>query len=342
MNPGRLQNIIRSQIDTLRREGVIDAEQYGALVQRYPASRWDFSSLGRWFLFFGALSAAGGLIVLGSTIFELSMENLATLLSIVTFACFIGGFHLGGKGLSWTSRSLELLGGLVLIALTFTLGVIFSSGSGNWPMLLLIDLGILLPLAYWRRNVLLLVLNVIVFFTWFGGVTGYISGWGAYFFGMNYPLRFFVVGLLMVAMSLLHRQAEQDRLRNYEGFFKVWLSGGVFFSEMSLWLMSLFGNFGRIWDGHRETEGELVFFGLLWAAFNAILLWLGSRYQLRMLRGYAITFLIIQGYTLYFWKIAQHLGFVLATFVAGAVTLGLVIHLERNRRARRDVDDALD
>jgi hypothetical protein len=182
---------------------------------------------------------------------------------------------------------------------------------------------------------LLLVLNVIVFFTWFGGVTGYMSGWGAYFFGMNYPLRFFIVGLLMVGMSLIHRNAEQGRLRTYEGFFKVWLSGGVFFSEMALWLMSLFGNFGSIWGGHRETSGELFFFGLLWASFNAALLWLGSRYQLRMLRGYAITFLLIQGYTLYFWKIARHMGFVGASFVAGAATLGLVIYMESKRRAAK-------
>jgi hypothetical protein len=335
MNPQRLENVVRAQIDTLRREGVIDGDLHATLLQQYPSSRWDFSTLGRWFLFFGAISAAGGLVVLGTTIFEFTLEKLAVVLGVVSAVCFFGGVKLGNRGLTWSSRSIELLGALTLIGLTFTLGVIYSSGSGNWPVLLLIDMFVLLPLAYLRRNVRVLVLIVIVFFTWFGGVTGYMSGWGAYFFGMNYPLRFFVVGLLMVGMSLIHRNAEQERLRTYEGFFKVWLSGGVFFSEMALWLMSLFGNFGNIWEGHRETSGELFFFGLLWASFNAALLWFGSRYQLRMLRGYAITFLIIQGYTLYFWKIAQHMGFVAATFVAGAATLGLVIYMESKRRAAK-------
>ncbi|HET8700142.1 MAG TPA: hypothetical protein VFL97_00535, partial [Nitrococcus sp.] len=129
--------------------------------------------------------------------------------------------------------------------------------------------------------------------------------------------------------------AEQNRLRGYEGFFKVWLSGGIFFSEMSLWLMSLFGNFGRIFERHIETTGELLLFNLLWAGFNLILLKLGSRYGLHMLRGYAITFLIIHGYTLYFWHIAGHLGWVFASSLAGAVTLALVIHLESRRAAAK-------
>lgn len=335
MNPGRLQGVMRTEIDALRREGIVDGQLHAELLQQYPASRWDFSSLGRWFLFFGAITVAAGLFLLGTTIFDFTLENLAVLLTITSVACFFFGFKLGQRGLTWASRSLELLGALTLIGLTFTLGVIFSSGSGNWPMLLLIDMLVLLPLAYIRRNVLLLVLNVIVFFTWFGGVTGYVSGWGAYFFGMNYPMRFLLAGLLMVGASLLHRNAEQDTLKAYDGFFKVWLSGGIFFSEMALWLMSLFGNFGSIWGGHRETEGELFFFGLLWAGFNVALLRLGSRYQVRMLRGYAITFLIIQGYTLYFWKVARHMGFIAATFVAGAVTLGLVISMESKRRAAR-------
>lgn len=335
MSPHRLKQIVRGEIATLRREGIIDSGTYDTLITLYPSSRWDFSTLGRWFLFFGAVSSAAGLFILGSTIFELTLENLAVGLVFLIAICFYVAVRLGARGLVLAKRSLELLGAFTIIGLTFTLGIIFSSGSGNWPALLLIDLLILLPLAYLLRNVLILVLNVIVFFTWFGGVTGYVSGWGAYFFGMNYPMRFLFAGLLMVGMALIHRQAEQDRLRAYDGFFKVWLSGGIFFSEMALWLMSLFGNFGDIFEHYLESVGELFLFNLLWAGFNMSLLWVGSRYQLRMLRGYAMTFLIIQAYTLYFWKIAEHLGWILASFVAGAAMLWLVFVLESKRRSQK-------
>lgn len=335
MTPQRLKSIVRAEIATLRREGIIDNRTFDELSARYPSSQWDFSTLGRWFLFFGAISAAAGIYILGATIFEFTLEKLAIALVGLIGACFYIGKLLGVRNLILARRSLELLGALAIIGLTFTLGIIFSSGSGNWPALLLIDLLILLPLAYLLRNVLILVVDVIVFFTWFGGVTGYVSGWGAYFFGMNYPMRFLVAGLLMVGMSLIHRRAEQGRLRDYDGFFKVWLSGGVFFSEMALWLMSLFGNFGSIFDRYIESAAELILFNALWAGFNAILLWAGTQYGLRMLRGYAMTFLIIQAYTLYFWQIAEHLGPILATFIAGAATLYLVFTLESKRRAVR-------
>ncbi|MGB7181179.1 MAG: DUF2157 domain-containing protein [Burkholderiaceae bacterium] len=335
MNAKRFQAVMHRELDTLRREGLLNAQQHNALSALYPKTRWDWTSLGRWFVFFGAISAAAGLYILGAELFEPTLEKLAIVLGLLIPAIFLAAYKLGKRNLVWTQRSLQLLGGIAIIGLTFTLGIIYSSGSGNWPALLLIDLCLLLVLAYLLRNVLLLVLCIIVFFSWFGGVTGYVSGWGAYFFGMNYPVRFLFAGLSMIVFSLLHRSAEASVLRQYDGFFKVWLSGGMFFTEMALWLTSLFGNYGKISIWHSAPGTELLMFNLLWIGFNLAALVAGSRYGLRMLRGYAVTFLIIQAYTLYFRYVAQHLGGVFATFLAGAVTLGLVVYLEGKRREQR-------
>lgn len=335
MNPKRMKHIIRAELDTLLREQLINGDTYAELLELYPVSRWDYSSLGRWFLIFGSIAFAAGLYILGSEIFEFTMKKLAIGLGALIVGCFFMGWRLRSSNLTWTKRSIELLGSLTIVGLTFTLGVIYSTGSGNWPALLLIDMLILLPVAYFLRNVLMLILCVIIFFTWFGGVTGYASGWGMYWFGMNYPMRFLLAGLAMIGMSLVHRNAEQNTLRAYDGFFKVWLSAGVFFSEMALWLMSLFGNFGSIFEHYLESANELLLFNALWTGFNVAILNLGSRFGLRMLRGYAVTFLIIQGYTLYFWQVARHVGPVFSTFLAGAVTLWLVIHLESRRRSTK-------
>lgn len=336
MNPIKMKHVMRSEINKIRREGIVSGETYHELLALYPIERWDFSSLGRWFLIFGSIAFVTGVFILGREIFEFTLAKLAIGLGVLIVGCLISSWRLRCSNLTWTKRSIELIGGLSVIGLSFTLGVIYSSDSGNWPALLLIDMFILLPLAYLLRNVLLLILTVIVFFTWFGGVTGYSSGWGAYWFGMNYPMRFLITGLLMAGIALIHRNLERNKLQTYDGFFKVWLSGGIFFSEMSLWLMSLFGNYGSIWGGDRGTTGgELFLFNFIWAGLNIALLILGSRYGIRMLRGYAITFLVIQGYTIYFWKIAQHLGPVFSTFLAGSITLALVVHLESKRRAAR-------
>jgi hypothetical protein len=335
VSPAKFNRIVREQLDQLRRESLLDEATHAELARRYPVESWHWQALGRWFLIFGGLSLAGGLVMLAESLFEFTLKKLAMLLALALAALFAGGQALKKRHLEWTGRSLELLGGFVLISLSFTLGVIYSTGSGNWPALLLIDLLLLLPLSYLRDNLLLLVLAAVVFFTWFGGVTGYASGWGAYWFGMNYPARFLVAGTAIAGVGVLHRQAEGGPLARYQGFFHVWLASGVFFVEMALWLMSLFGNFGSIWDGGWDAPPEeLVFFNALWAGTNVVLLFWGAHHALRMLRGFAVTYLIIQGYTLFFWQVAGHLGPVLSLFVAGGSALGLVAWFERHRRQK--------
>lgn len=335
MNPLSRNRRIRRELAELLREGVLTEALYGQLLDRYPITGWDWRSLGRWFLIFGAISVIAGLALISRTLFEFTLTKLAVLLGIATLAGFGGGQWLKRTrpALVWSGLSLELLSGLLLIGLTFTLGAIYSTGSGNWPALLLIDLMLLIGLSYALRNVLLLVLSAVVFFCWFGGFTGYASGWGAYWFGMNYPLRFLLAAGAMIAIAVIHQQSEAGPLARYRGFCKVWLSAGLFFAEMALWLLALFGNFNL------ETErwywagaGELILFNALWAGLNIALVWLGARLAMRMLTGYGATFLIIQIYTLFFAHLAEHLGLLLSLLIAGGGALALTFYLEQRRR----------
>lgn len=335
MNPVSRNRRVRRELDELLREGLLSEATYGRLRERYPTQGWDWRSLGRWFLVFGAISVMAGLAILGRTLFDFTLTKLAALLGVALFASLGGAQWLKRTrpGLVWTALSLELLGGLLLIGLTFTLGTIYSTGSGNWPALLLIDLLLLLGLSYALRNALLLTLSAVVFFCWFGGFTGYASGWGAYWFGMSYPLRFLMAAAAIIAIAVIHQQSERGPLAPYRGFFKVWLSSGLFFAEMALWLLSLFGNFDlETHRWHLSGAAELLLFNGLWAGLNVTLIGLGARLVLRMLTGYGATFLVIQIYTLYFAHLADDLGLPLSLLIAGSGALGLTFYLERWRR----------
>ena len=335
MNPHSRNRRIRRELDDLLREEMLSAALYSQLVERYPTEGWDWRSLGRWFLIFGAVSMIAGLALLSHTLFDFTLNKLAILLGIAMLAGFSGGQWLRRRRptLIWSGLSLELLGGLLLIGLTFTVGMIYSTGSGNWPALLLIDLLLLIGLSYALRNGLLLVLSAVVFFCWFGGFTGYASGWGAYWFGMNYPLRFLLAAIAMIAIAIIHQQSEAGVLARYRGFCKIWLSAGLFFAEMALWLLALFGNFNLDSDWwHRSSVAELVVFNALWAGLNIGLIVLGVRLAMRMLTGYGATFLIIQIYTLFFAHLAEHLGLLLSLLIAGGGALALTFYLEQRRR----------
>jgi hypothetical protein len=333
---------VRAELDQLLREGELDADACRQLVPLYPLGAWDWRALGRWLLIFGALTAAAGVVILVREMLQLefTLKRLAFALAVAMAALFAAGQALRRRGWPWSAQATELLGGLALIGESFVLGIIYSAGSGNWPALLLIDLLLLLALSYVLKNLLLLIVCAVVFFTWFGGATGYESGWGDYWFGMNYPLRFLGAALLIVAMGVAHRQAESGPLAGYRDFSKVWISAGLFLAEMALWLLSIFGNFGSMYVWHLASFNELLLFNVLWAALNLGLLFIGARTSYRMLRGYGATFFIIQFYTLFFTRVAESLGWVLSLFIAGGAAFALALWLERRRRARRSTGAA--
>ena len=325
---------IRGELDQLLREGVIDTATHGRIALLYPTGTWDWRSLGRWFLIFGVIAAAAGAVILLRDVVVFTLWHLAALLAVLLAGLLAGGWVLRQRRWAWTGRAAELLGGFALIGLSFTLGLIYSTGSGNWPALLLVDLVLLLALSYLRANILLLCVSAVVFFTWFGGVTGYSSSWGAYWFGMNYPLRFLGAALVIAALGPAHILAEHRAMAPYRGFGKVWLSTGLFLAEMALWLLSLFGNFGDI-DGpwHEAEAAELLLFNGAWVLLNIALVYAGVRFAFRMVTGYGATFFIIQLYTLFFAHLAEQLGWFASLVVAGGSALALALWLESRRRA---------
>ncbi len=56
MNPQSRNRSICRELAALLREGVLTETLYAQLVERYPTEGWDWRSLGRWFLIFGAVS----------------------------------------------------------------------------------------------------------------------------------------------------------------------------------------------------------------------------------------------------------------------------------------------
>ncbi|WP_448091613.1 hypothetical protein [Pseudomonas lini] len=336
MNPDRRNRQVHDALDQWLLEGQIDNAAHSRIGELYPLTRWDWRSLGRWFLTFGAISLATGLLLFLREHLTFTLAKLAISLSVLTLGLFVVGRWLPRKGLKMLGSTAELLGGFSLIGVSIAAGMIYSDGSGNWPALLLIDFLVLLELSYALGNVLLLTLCSVLFFVWFGGCSGYVSGWGAYWFGMNYPLRFLGVSLALVAAGGVHLRCEAELPARYSGFAKVWISYGLFVAEMSLWLLSLFGNYDLIdrpW--HLADDGELLVFNLLWALVSLGVLAVGLRLRFGMLVGYGVTFLIIQLYTLFFTQLAETLGWLASLLMAGGGSLALVIWLESQRQTRR-------
>ena len=181
------------------------------------------------------------------------------------------------------------------------LGKAVAMDSGHFSILLLLAAIIYGLLGLFFPSKLVWLFSLFSLGAWFGSETGYVSGWGAYYLGMNYPLRFVLFGLLLILGG--------------EGAFKIWRKRndflrptravGLLYFFISLWILSIVGNYGDREAWEQVKQIELFHWSLLFAGAAIASIWHGVRWDDGMTRGFGLTFIFINLYTRffeYFWS----------------------------------------
>ncbi len=303
--------IVKAVIDKWQEDEVIDKETAEKLHSSIQVTPFDWKKAAAWCFRFAIVCFVIALVSLfASRWFMDILKILADLFSYgvgrfiisaaVTGLFYFGGFFLRKRAPERVFRNEALLFMAVLANAWAVgeLGSLLSRGSGHFSLLLLLSCLMYGVIGYVGRSNLVWIFALISFGAWMGAETGYISGWGAYYFGMNYPLRFTLLGALMAVASLSLRQEGTFRY-----FFSSTLSVSLFYLFMALWLLSIFGNYGdSSWRHVKQIE--LFHWSLLFALASFAAIWLGLKLDIKMLRGYGVTFLGINLYTRffeYFW-----------------------------------------
>lgn len=332
MSPRTLHQGIQRELAAVAAAGVLTLEQQQRVAERYPVSPWNVLVLIRWFTILGAVSAGAGLLVL--------LRHLGTPVRLAEVGCaaafglllFAARLLVREKGLPRAAAALQLAAGFALQGLTVALAIDFSTGSKNWPALVGVDAALLAALAYGLQNRLVLIHALINAFTFLGGETGYLSGWGAYYLGMTYPARFFVIGLLTLGIAWVHGQRLTAGLQS---FARVYAHFGLLCVHLSLWFFAVFGWFEEHvrWSGN---SGERVLFSALWAAVSLGCIVLAGKLGQRILRSYGLLFLIINVYTFYFQFVVAHSAeaWFVHLLLTGGSLLAVGMWLERQLKDR--------
>ncbi|PIE35463.1 hypothetical protein CSA56_04060 [candidate division KSB3 bacterium] len=331
----RKENIILHALEQWQQEGLLSQELYETLSARYSLKSWDLGTVIRWALILGSIMLGVGLI----TFFVTILESLLLLVIVLTLLCGLAyyfGFSLVSPSESHyypkSGNALIAVACLLLCGDVFALGYVLSSDRGHWPVLLLITTLLYLIVAYIHKNTLVLVFALIGFATWFGTESGYMSGWGAYFLGVNYPMRFAIVSPFVVLVGYLHRSFQ---VNVPESFIKAYYAVGLLYINLSLWIMSIFGNYGDISSWHDAGHFELLIFSVLWGSADVIIFIIGSRSGNKMFTGYALVFLILNLYTRYFEYFWNDMHKSLFFIVLGGISLGIGLFLERRLKRKR-------
>jgi hypothetical protein len=245
----------------------------------------------------GAIIADDFLIDLIKSFFTSSNLALCLLFSALAVVFYFTGLKRRQKKPEkiFSNEAIIFIGVLSTAVSVVYLGKALDSGSGHFSLLILLSTLVYGVLGIWFPSKLVWLFALLSLGGWFGTETGYVSGWGAYFFGMNYPLRFVLFGIILVGVSFAFRLNSK-----LEEFQKITYKMGLLYLFLALWILSIFGNYGDISGWYDVKQIELIHWGVIFgmAAIGAIVY--GLKQDDRPSRSFGITFLFINLYTKFF------------------------------------------
>lgn len=322
--------IILKEIEEWYNQDIIEKRLYNHLSSMYQENEWDFTTIIKWTLIIGAVMISIGLISFISLVVQ-SIVFVILILSTMFFLGYYYGFKLKKVDFKYyypkTGNALIAISSLLLGADIFAINrFIFNEGI-YWTILIALISIIYLFIAYFKENTLILVFSLLGFAVWFGAETGYISGWGAYFLGLNYPIRFTLISPLIILIGYIHKRLNFSVPKS---FIRTYYSFGLLFVNLSLWILSIFGYQGGLNNWTFSSNNlELLFFSIIWFIIDLIIFTIGTKVKDKMFVGYAVTFIILNLYTRYFeyfWdKMYKSLFFV----ILGGISIIIGLYFEK-------------
>jgi hypothetical protein len=299
-------NIVKKAVETWREERVLSAAESKHLLENLEVIAFDWKRLAR-YSFWASIACI--IIAVGSVVADRQLMDLIKFLfnmpaaakSILLGAAAAAGYYFGAirrvryPQKVFSNEALFFLGVLATAGAIAYLGEAVSSGGEHFSLLILLGCVVYAVLGIFLDSKLIWVFSILSLGSWFGTETGYESGWGAYYLGMNYPLRFVAFGLALTLAS--YSFLYHPRLKT---FFSSTHKLGMLYLFIALWILSIFGNYGD-WDRwYNVKQYELFGWSVLFGLAAAATLYHGLKYDNAASRGFGLTFLFLNLYTRFF------------------------------------------
>lgn len=305
---------LEQTIDFWQKEGKLDGVTAQNLKDSYDVKGFDWKKLAQYSFWIALIC---GIVAITSLIVDDNVINylkklydtpdivISVISSVLASFLFYRGQQLEKKYPQkvFSNEAVIFLGVLFTASCIAYLGKTFDNGSGHFSILFLFSVFIYGALAWKFKSKLIWGFALISLGSWFGTETGYQTDWSHYFLGMNYPLRFVFFGLILVLAAFLMRKYEKLAI-----FKSLTYVVGMLYLFISLWLLSIFGNFATLEDWLKIKQIHLIVYGLISAAVAIGFTIYGLKTKDEIAREFGITFLIINIYTRYFeylWDITD-------------------------------------
>ncbi len=303
--------LVRSSLTQWRESGLLTEAQAKTLNDDIQIIPFDWRRLAKYSMWASLVCIV---TAIGSILADRALLELLETIFNAPYLAKCGALALLAAGLYWwgvtrklkypkkvySNEALLFLGVLATAGSVYSLGRAFDTGSGHFSILLFVSFVIYGLLGLSFKSNLIWIFALASLGSWFGTETGYASGWGAYYLGMNYPLRFILFGGVLVGGTFA-----LQNLAWFKSFFRATLAMGMLYLFIALWILSIFGNYGDMYSWHAVKQIELFHWCLLFGIAAGAAIYHGLKFENGMTKGFGITFLFLNLYTRffeYFWN----------------------------------------
>lgn len=295
--------------DTLEQwaqEGLLDIATKNKLKATYETKTFDWYRLAQYSFW---VAMACGFIAIGAFLIDDSVLNYLKkvydtpdiVISLISAGLAIWLYYFGFRRKHQQSQLKFSNEAIIFSAILLTanavgyLGKSIDNGSGHFSLLILLSVFIYGIVGYIFKSKLTWAFALVSLGAWFGAETGYLSRANFYFLGMNYPLRFVIFGLLLTGISYLLRNT-----KNFRPFYTVSYICGMLYFFVSLWLLSVFGNYDTLAAWYNIKQISLFYFAIISTLCCGVAIWLGLKHRDEIAREFGLVFLFLNLYTRYF------------------------------------------
>ncbi|MDR2926481.1 MAG: DUF2157 domain-containing protein [Azoarcus sp.] len=299
-------NFLHGVIRQWENDEVIPQETAALLRQSFSIRPFDWKKLAKYSFWvtlicfviaIGSILADEALLRLLALFFDMPAIMRCLGLAFLAALVFYFGFSRCRKKPErvFSNEAIFFIGVLLCAGSIAFLGQAIDTGSGHFSLLFLLATIVYGALGLALSSKLIWVFSILSLGLWFGTETGYVSGWGAYYLGMNYPMRFVLFGGVLTAMSFGFL-----RVPRLAEFKHSTYALGLLYLFIALWILSIFGNYGDLGNWYYARQIELMHWGILFALAAIAAIWYGLKQDDYTSRAFGVTFLFINLYTKYF------------------------------------------
>lgn len=289
-----------------KQEHLLTEEQARQLRNSYETKSFDWRRLAQYSFW---VAMASGVISLGALLIDkdilVYLEQLYytpdIMISILSAGIAGVLYYYSFKRKKTHTRQVFSNDAMIFSAVMLTanaiayLGKSIGNGSAHYSLLILFSVFVYGALAFLFRSRLIWIFVLISLGAWYGTETGYLSRWDMYFAGMNYPLRFVLFGFVLTGASLL-----LSKVKQFEFFQPTTYICGMVYLFVSLWMLSVFGNYGDLEEWATIRQINMFYWAIISAVICGISIFIGLKFRDDVAREFGITFLFLNLYTRYF------------------------------------------